>query len=381
MPDHGARLSALRGRMEEEGISAVFLPESADLEYLTGVPRARHVTDPAWDGEVDVEGCFIGLHAGPVFLFTHSEWSLPAAAAVSPYETLRMPPRDDPVEWLARAASTVGVSGSLAVGDRTPFRQVEALRLAIADATFTEASGLVLPLRLRKDDEEIQFLRESCAIAVRALEATVGRFGTGFARSDFLAELEHELLAQGSERVAYAPDLYAVGPATSIVWSADVVADGSATISAPASVTVDFGAVHRGYRSDIGRTIFVGEAPPGQEEALAAVRAGQEAAIATLRPGVPAEEVDRAARDVVREAGLGDAFWIPSGHGIGLEIHEPPRLAAGVVDPIPERAVVTVEIAAWTEGTTAAFWEDDVVVRAGGAERLSVGLDEPIVIA
>jgi len=366
--------------MEAAGLTAVFLPESADLEYLTGVPRARHVTDPAWDVEADVEGCFVGVSADPVFLFTHSEWSIPAAAAAGAYEVLRMPAEDDPAVWLARAAASVGADGVVGVGDRTPFRQLEVLRTALPEARLTPASSLVLELRLRKDDEEIERLREAGAIATRSLEATLGRFGTAFRRGDFLRELEHQLAKEGSERVAYAPDLYAVGPSTSIGWSADVLGSPDAPIEAPAAVTVDFGAVHRGYRSDIGRTIFVGEPPPGQEEALRVVRRGQDAAIAALEPGVLAEDVDRAARDLLAAAGLGEAFWIPSGHGIGLEIHEPPRLRAGIRDALPERCVVTVEIAAWEAGKTAAFWEDDVVVRAGGAERLTSGPDHAYVI-
>src|SRR5207244_7683328 len=176
--------------------------------------------------------------------------------------------------------------------------------------------------------------------------------------------LEFELYEAGSERLAYAPDLYAVGPRTSVVWSSDALGDPDAPICAPASVTVDVGAVHRSYRSDIGRTVFVGEPPPGQEEALRTVRLAQTRTIEALCPGVPAEEVDRTARTILEEAGLGDAFWIPSGHGIGLEIHEPPRFRKGVTLRVPERAVVTVEIAAWREGRTAAFWEDDVVVHA-----------------
>ncbi len=381
MPDYQRRLDSFRTRLEAVGVSAAFLPESADLEYLTGVPRARHVSDPAWDAEVAVEGCFIGLRGTPVFLFTHSEWSLPAAAAVEPYEVMRMPPTDNPVDWLRRAARTVGANGTVGLGDRVPFSQVQALHEALADTHLVTASEYVLELRLCKEDEEIHDMRAACAIALRALEATLPRFGASFTRGDFLRELEHQLIGAGSERVAYAPDLYAVGPHTSVVWSSDALGSPNAPIRAPASVTVDYGAVWNGYRSDIGRTIYVGEPPSGQEDALRVVRIGQEAAIAALRPGVPAEDVDRAAREILENAGLGDAFWIPSGHGIGLEIHEPPRLRAGIKDPVPERATVTVEIAAWREATTAAFWEDDVVVWADGAEKLSTGFDEPYVIA
>jgi Xaa-Pro aminopeptidase len=381
MADYERRLTAFRAALEEAGVQGAFLPEGANVEYLTGVPRSRNVTDPAWDVELLVEGCFIGLDEGPLFLFTHSEWSLPAAAAVARWEARRMPAESDPVAWLRDAARAVGVVDSLGVDDRLNFRQAEAIRAAVPDARFLAVSDKVLALRGAKDEEEVDRIREAGAIAMRALAATLPRFGTRFARGDFLRELEHQLVVHGSERIAYGPDLYAVGPATSIVWSADVVADPEAEIGAPASVNLDWGAVHRGYRSDIGRTIFVGEPPAGQEEALRTVREAQDTAVGALKPGVPAEGVDVAARDLLEARGYGDAFWIPSGHGIGLEIHEPPRLRQGIDEPVPEQAVVTVEIATWREGMLAAFWEDDVVVRADGAERLTSGPDEAFVLA
>jgi Xaa-Pro aminopeptidase len=380
MPDYDARLDAFRSAIEEAGLQGALLPEGANVEYLTGVPRARNVTDPAWDVELLVEGCFIGLDAGPLFLLTHSEWSLPAAAAVARWQARRMPADGDPIAWIRDAARTVGVVDALGADDRLTFRQAEAVRAALPEARLVPVSDFVLALRGAKDEEEIDRIREAGAIAMRALAATLPRFGTRFTRGDFLRELEHQLIVHGSERVAYAPDLYAVGPTTSVVWSADVVGDPEAHIAAPASVTVDWGAVHRGYRSDIGRTVFVGEPPPGHVEALQAVRQAQDAAVNALRPGVPAEDVDAAARTLLEDGGYGDAFWIPSGHGIGLEIHEPPRLRRGVGDGVPERAVVTVEIAAWREGTLAAFWEDDVVVRAEGPGRLTSGPDNALVL-
>jgi Xaa-Pro aminopeptidase len=381
VPDHDARLDAFRERLAGAGLSAAFLPESADVEYLTGVPRARNVADPAWDAEVLVEGCFIGLEAGPLFLLTHSEWSLPAELALRRFEVRHMPAEEDPRDWLRDAARSVDAGDRIGVGDHTPFRQAELLREALPGTALVPASEHVLALRGQKDDEEIALIRAAGTLALEALDATLPRFGTRFRRSDFLRELEHQMSVRGSERVAYAPDIFAVGPEVRIGWSADVVADGDAEVVAPAAVSVDWGAVLDGYRSDLGRTFYVGEPPPGQREALDVVRTAQDAAVAAVRPGVPAEQVDRTARDILESAGLGDAFWIPAGHGIGLEIHEPPRLRAGVRDPLPERAVVTVEIAAWRDGELSAFWEDEVLALPGGGERLTSGPDEPFVVA
>jgi Xaa-Pro aminopeptidase len=381
MPDHAARLAAFRARLLAADLSGAFLPESADVEYLTGVPRARNVNDPAWDRELDVEGCFIGLDAGPLFLFTHSEWSLPAAAAAARWDARHMPADGEPARWLADAARACGVGARLGVGDRTTLRQLGALRRALPDAAFVPCSEHVLALRAAKDAWEVDRIRAAGALAVAALERTLPRFGTSFRRSDFLIELEHQLMVGGSQRAAYAPDIYAAGPATRVVWSADALGEPDAPVRAPAAVSVDWGAVVDGYRSDVGRTIYVGEPPPGAVDALAAVRAGQEAAIAALAPGAGAAAVDAAARRVLVDAGLGDAFWIPAGHGIGLEIHEPPRLRDGSPEVLVEGAVVTVEIAAWRDGEVSAFWEDDVFVGAGRAERLTAGPDDAYVIA
>jgi Xaa-Pro aminopeptidase len=378
---YSRRLDNFREKLRARGLTAAFLPEGANLEYLTGVPRARHVTDPSWDPELVVEGCFIGIEEGPYFLLTHSEWSLPAATAVAPYHTDYMPADANPVDWLANAAAAVGAGGTVAVDDRTSLRQLEALRDALPDVTFVPGGQLVLELRASKDDQEVEQIRSAGEITLSALEETLARFGTSFGRRDFLIELEFQLLLRGSERLAYAPDLHASGPQTAIGWSADVSGNTNARITAPAAVTVDVGAVVGGYRADVGRTFYVGEPQATQLAALDSVRRAQDAAIATLRPGIEAEDVDRAARAIMEADGLGDAFWIPSGHGIGLEVHEPPRFRRGSTEVVSENAVVAVEVAAWRESSLSAFWEDDVLVRSSGVERLTEGPSTPLVLS
>ena len=146
-------------------------------------------------------------------------------------------------------------------------------------------------------------------------------------------------------------------------------------------MSVDLIAVRGGYRADVGRTVYVGEPPPGAEAALAACRQAVDAGLAALRPGVPAGEVDAAARAVMDRAGLADAFVIPAGHGIGLELHEPPRLGPGVGAAVPDGCVVTVEVAAWRDASLSAFWEEDAVVGPDGAELLTRGPAQAPVVA
>jgi Xaa-Pro aminopeptidase len=380
MPDFARRLDVFRAGLDRAGVGGAFLAQSADVEYLTGVPRARNVTDPDWDAEVLVEGCFIGLERGPLFLFTHSEWSIPAAATAARYETRHMPPDEDAAGWLRDAAGAVGAGTVLAVSDHLPFRQLEALRSALGETEFVPVSPIVMPQRACKDADEVAAIRAAGEISLLALDATLDGFSTRFSRRDFLLELELQLRRRGSERIAYAPDIHASGPTTTVRWSEDVVGDAEAIVEAPAAVTVDWGGVIAGYRADVGRTFYVGEPPPGQRIALDAVRHAQELAIEQLHTGASAASADGAARAVMEAAGYGDAFWIPTGHGLGLDVHEPPRLRAGSLERIADHAVVTVEIAAWRDGELSAFWEDDVLVTEAGAERLTAGPDEPRVL-
>jgi Xaa-Pro aminopeptidase len=364
------RLQRLWRSLEELEVEAMFLPPSADLEYLTGVPRLKHESDPSWDKSGLAQGCLIARDRSPVFLLGHGEWRLEVLGMLEHEDVHMVSAGSDPIAHLQTVGRTTQVRRRLAVGDWTSFRQVEALQTAFPEAELVPASQLMLPLRLRKDEFEVRQIRRACEIAINALETTLGRFGPSFVRQDFLDELAHQLLLNGSEGLGYRPDFCAAGPSTSIQWAADCRGQARAEINAPASVTVDFGAVFAGYRSDMGRTVFVGEPPDGAAAAFRVIQEAQEEALNTLRGGVAPENVDAAARSVVSKAGLGDAFTNPTGHGIGLEIHEPPRLVAGMTEPLPSGAVVTLEPGAWRDGSLAVFCEDEVVVRSEGAERM-----------
>jgi Xaa-Pro aminopeptidase len=376
LPEHAHRLAAFRDNLASGGVSGAFLPESADVEYLTGVPRVRQEFDPYWDPELDAQGCFVGVARDPVFVIPHlSQWECEAGSRLDGWDTLKVAIESDPVFSLREGARAVGIRGAMAVGAETPFRQLQALASALPDVRLVPASDFVSPLRLVKDEDEIAHLSGANRIAQEALESVLARFGTSFHRLDLLAEIERELMLAGSDTLVLRPDVHAVGPSTSIEWLFDSsCGDRADVVEAPAAVSVDLGAVHAGYRSDIGRTAFVGAPPAGQERALAVVQAAHHAALDALRPGAIPEAIDGIVRTSIAEAGLADAFWLSmSGHGLGLELHERPRLRAGVTEPLPENAVVTIEVGLWKRGETSAFWEDDYVVRADGPERLARG--------
>jgi D-alanyl-D-alanine dipeptidase len=145
-------------------------------------------------------------------------------------------------------------------------------------------------------------------------------------------------------------------------------------------VVMDFGGVADGYCSDITRTVFVGEPTQEQRDVYDTVRTAQQAAFAAVHPGVPAQEVDRAARAVISDAGYGEFFVHRTGHGIGIEIHEPPYIVEGNETPLQPGMTFSDEPGIYLPGTFGVRIEDQVVVVDAGAERLNEATRELTVV-
>ena len=134
---------------------------------------------------------------------------------------------------------------------------------------------------------------------------------------------------------------------------------------------MDFGGEVGGYFSDTTRTVVVGEAPAGFEEVYRLVQEAQDAAVRTVRPGVTAQDVDRAARRIIDTAGYGERFFHRTGHGIGLEVHEPPYIIEGNETVLTPGMTFSVEPGVYLEGRFGVRIEDIVAVTADGVERLN----------
>jgi D-alanyl-D-alanine dipeptidase len=147
------------------------------------------------------------------------------------------------------------------------------------------------------------------------------------------------------------------------------------------AVVMDFGGVREGYFSDITRTVFVGEPADEERGVYDVVRAAQQAAYEAIGPGVVAQDVDRAARAVIADAGFGDRFIHRTGHGIGLELHEPPYIVEGDETVLREGMTFSDEPGIYLPGRFGVRIEDQVAVTADGAERLNRASRDPIVVA
>ncbi|MBA3854831.1 MAG: hypothetical protein C0503_10460 [Gemmatimonas sp.] len=229
------------------------------------------------------------------------------------------------------------------------------------------ALNLVEVLRESKDATELAHIRAAVEIAEHALSRTLPQVRAGMTEIAVAGILEYEMRLAGSERTAF-ETIVATGARSALPHaraSAQAIAKGDLLL-------FDFGATSGGYVSDITRTVIVGRAPDArQQEVHDVVREANGSASAAVRAGMRGRDADALARDYIERRGFGAAFGHSTGHGIGLEIHEAPRLAKTAEAPLPPGAVVTIEPGIYLEGWGGVRIEDDVVLTTDGPERLT----------
>ncbi len=249
--------------------------------------------------------------------------------------------------------------------DRVSHRWFEEMRDLADDCVLDGQPDPVSPLRRTKSPEEIDHLRRAARIADEALEALLPRLRVGMTEAEVALELELLIRRADTEGVAFVVNASA-GPNTALnhyhpALDPRPIADGDLLL-------LDFGACCGGYRSDTTRTFSVGAVHPRAKEIYGIVLEANNAAIAAARSGEPASAVDAVARDLIAEAGYGDAFGHGLGHGIGLEVHEAPALTPRHHDPLQPGMTVTIEPGIYLPGFGGVRIEDDVVITADGAE-------------
>jgi Xaa-Pro aminopeptidase len=345
------------------GLAGLLVTPGPDLRYLTGydpLPLERLT--------------LLGLPAGRHPFLVVPALERPAADAAPGVEGLEVhawPDGADPYELVAGLLR----AGRFALTDRTWASHLLALEHATADRRFV-AAGAALPLlRAVKDPDEVEALRA----AARAADATFAdvirqRFG-GRTEAEVAADLGRLLRHHGHDRVEFT--IVGSGPnAASPHHEA-----GGRVLQPGDAVVMDFGGVRDGYCSDLTRTVFVAEPSAEQRTVFDVVRAAQQAAFDAVRPGVLAEEVDRAARSVIAEAGYAERFLHRTGHGIGLEVHEPPYLVEGDRTELRPGMTFSDEPGIYLAGRFGVRIEDQVVVTAAGAERLNDAPRELVVVS
>jgi len=227
-------------------------------------------------------------------------------------------------------------------------------------------SSIVELLRSVKDGNELALMAEAALTGCKLFEHILGLMRPGIAEVEVAAELEYQARKLGAEGMSF-ETIVAAG-------SRSAMPHGRAT-SAPLPrrgfVTMDFGIIHKGYCSDMTRTVFLGKPKPEERKVYEAVLEAQENAVHAVAPGASCAEVDEAARSVLRREGLAEFFTHSTGHGVGLEIHDPPRVGAGQTTRLEPGMVITIEPGIYLAGKFGIRIEDIVAVTGSGGQVLT----------
>lgn len=365
-PDYAARHAHLYRTLSAAELDGLLLNPGPTLTYLTGLNF--HL----------MERPVVALFApgkAPIIVLPELETGklehLPFPVEAFAYG-------EDPAGWpetFAMAARTAGLHTPRPAGG--PRLGVEPIRMrvlelrymeqAAPDASFVSAEESLSALRISKDASEAADMRQAVRIAQEALKATLPLIKPGLTERQIASELTFNLLRAGSDsEFPFAP-IVSGGPN-----SANPHASPSdRPLQTGDLLVIDWGAIYNGYISDLTRTFAIGPVDEEYRRIAQIVLEANAAGRLAGRPGIPAEAVDQAARAVIEKAGYGAAFFHRTGHGIGMEGHEPPYMRAGNTQLLQPGMAYTVEPGIYLVGRNGVRIEDDMLVTEAGAETLS----------
>ncbi|HET7893842.1 MAG TPA: Xaa-Pro peptidase family protein [Candidatus Sulfotelmatobacter sp.] len=257
---------------------------------------------------------------------------------------------------------TIGIEAEhLTVAEKKRLTQQRPSGVRLADAPST-----VERARLVKDGDELERIRAAVALGAKLFDRALEVLRPGVKETEVAGEMEFAARRGGAEEMSF-PTIIASGARSALPHGRA----SDQAIPSGGFVVCDFGVILGGYCSDQTRTVWVGSVVDEARRAYEAVRESQQAAIEAVRPGVAVGAVDEAGRKVLRKSGLGRYFTHSTGHGVGLEIHEAPRVAQGQKEILQPGMVITIEPGVYFPGKWGVRIEDMVVVTAGGCEVLT----------
>jgi Xaa-Pro aminopeptidase len=273
-------------------------------------------------------------------------------------------------DLLEQAAGGLPSNGPVRLGfddEHVSVKQHEKLRRLVPEnVELVAAGGIVEELRMVKEPEEVERIRAAALLADAALERVLGRGLAGRTERDVAVDLETEVRHMGAEGVSF-PPIVASGPHGALPHAVPRDVE----IPEGVLVTIDWGAQLDGYASDCTRTYATGAIADADRDVYELVQRAQAAGLAAVRPGPTGKEVDAVAREIIDGAGHAEHFGHGLGHGVGLEVHEGPRLSRQGETQLAPGQVVTVEPGVYVPGSVGVRIEDLVVVTEDGHEVLS----------
>ncbi|TDC92006.1 aminopeptidase P family protein [Nonomuraea deserti] len=346
--DYAARRERLAGLLPAHEVQALLVTSPENVRYLTGLASSNAAVLVRADGSA--------------LLATDNRYIDVARALDVP------------------AVEAADVAGALAGVLEGPGTGIEAASMSVA--TYRRLGEGLVPLgpvvevlRAVKDDAELALLRTACELTDQAFADVSQRIAPGMTERDLARLLDNRMTELGADKPAF-DTIVAAGENGAIPHHAPTGRE----LRAGDLVTMDFGARYHGYHADMTRTVCLGPPAAWQRELYDLVVAAQRAGRHALAPGVPAGDVDAAARSVIAEAGHGEHFRHGLGHGVGLQIHEEPFLGPSRTGRLEDRVPITVEPGVYLPGRGGVRIEDTLVTREGGPELFTKTTKELLVL-
>ena len=355
------RLLKLQDRMRDAQVDLLAIGPTANMQYLLGF--APHA---------DERVCLLLIRPDDVRMVAPS-LNCEEIQAHTDVELVPWTDVDGPQAALRQALGSKTALGALAVDGATRSDFLMHLQAILTSRKTIGADTLIAPLRQRKSAEEIELLARGAAQADMAMQAAVDACRAGATESGIAWAAEAAFRKNGADVV----DFTIVGAGLHGAFPHHH-AGNTELVYGDAGV-IDIGATFRGYKSDITRMVHLGKPTPEFTRAYAAVLEANQRAIASVRPGITAEAIDRAARDVLDVAGYGEYFTHRTGHGIGLDGHEPPWMMLGNKIVLEQGMIFSIEPGVYFPGKFGIRIEDIVAVTGSGVRNLT-GADHALIV-
>ena len=365
-----------------EHADLAFFPISSDLQYLTGVPRDfpnyGHTIHPGdW-----LEGAWITPDRAPVLPLPRMTAEFGGLGKLEGIDIRVLGDWDDPSEMVQGILDGFDLPAKprVAISDFARAETVSHLQPLLPDAYWLSATKLLRPMRVLKSEADIDLMKEAGRITENAFAETLTRLRHGMTELEIVEEVNYQLRKHGSLGQSFTTSLYNSGPDHPLLFG-QRMASWRRALNPPVSILFDFGGIYQGWCYDFGRTVFFGEPNDEARRVHRLVMASQAAGIAALKSGsATTTDTDRAARQVIEDAGYGETFRHRLGHAIGMDVHEPPFLTEGDETPLEEGMLYTIEPSIMQMNDYSARVEDVVVARPGGGEKLTNGWQDLIVV-
>jgi len=361
--DHRARQLRLRASLSKHHLDALLVTQRPNVRYLCGFTGSA--------------GALVVTSKQTVF-FSDGRYTEQAQSEVKNAKIVigRMSPSMAAAQWirskqLRPAIKALGIEAEhLTLAERKNLANV-----LPAQVRLRLVSPIIERLRMIKDASELDKLRDAVQLGATLFDVALKTIRPGAKEVEVAAEMEYAGRRHGAEAMSF-ETIIAAGRRSALPH-------GRATatpIPDRGFVVCDFGVILAGYCSDMTRTVFVGKPSDRDRDVYSAVQEAQQAAVDAVRAGVTAGEVDAAARNILKKRKLAKFFTHSTGHGVGLEIHEAPRIASGQTEPLTAGMVITIEPGAYIPEFGGVRIEDMVAVTEAGCEVLTPTSKELIVI-